>query len=66
VKRDDEWFQRYKAERRETFFVHLIVVLIFVAIIGLIIWLRASIPCEWIDFMPASQIPARCFTVNVR
>lgn len=44
----------------------VIVFAIFAVVIGGLIYVRAAAPCKYIDWMPAKDVPARCFTVHNR
>jgi hypothetical protein len=37
-----------------------IAALVVIAIIGGSIWFRASVPCKYVDWMPAKEVPTRC------
>jgi len=53
-----------KRERRVDFWARVIGVLIVMFIIGGLIGLRSALPCKYIDWMPAKDVPARCLTVG--
>lgn len=55
-----------KRDRRLDFWAKVIVIAIFAFVIGGLIGLRSTLPCKYIDWLPAKDVPARCFTVHNR
>lgn len=37
-----------------------LIIAIVVALVALSIWARVAAPCEWVNWLPAKDVPARC------
>lgn len=41
-------------------------ILLMIAGICLSVWLHFFAPCEYVGWLPAKDVPSRCFSVDVR
>lgn len=44
----------------------VLLILFIIAAVVLSVWLHFFAPCEYVEWIPAKDVPSRCFSVDVR